>query len=129
MTADIVLFDLEHANVLLIRRGHEPFKGCWAFPGGFFDMSDADIEHTAARELEEETGLTDIKLRQVCVASRQGRDPRGRTISVVFLASVDPHAVSPKAGDDAAETLWFPINNLPSLAFDHSEILKKVLAC
>ncbi len=129
VTADIVLFDLEHANVLLIRRGHEPFKGCWAFPGGFFDMSDADIEHTAARELEEETGLTDIKLRQVCVASRQGRDPRGRTISVVFLASVDPHAVSPKAGDDAAETLWFPINNLPSLAFDHSEILKKVLAC
>lgn len=128
VTADIVLLDLEHANVLLIRRGHEPFKGCWAFPGGFFDMSDADIEHTAARELEEETGLTDIKLRQVCVASRQGRDPRGRTISVVFLASVDPHAVSPKAGDDAAETLWFPINNLPSLAFDHSEILKKVLA-
>ena len=87
LTADIVLFDLDRANVLLIRRGNEPYKDRWAFPGGFFDMTDRDIEHTAARELQEETGLADIPLTMACVASREGRDPRGRTVSVIFTAS------------------------------------------
>lgn len=125
LTADIVLFNLDRSEVLLIRRGNEPYKDCWAFPGGFFDMTDRDIEHTAARELEEETTLKDIPLQMVTVASREGRDPRGRTVSVIFTATVDPTAVHPRGGDDAKETRWFPINALPPLAFDHGEVLEK----
>ena len=128
LTADIVLFNLERTQVLLIRRGNEPYKDCWAFPGGFFDMTDRDIEHTAARELQEETGLDDIPLTMACVASREGRDPRGRTVSVIFTACVDPNSVSPRGGDDAAEARWWPLNALPPLAFDHSEVLGRILA-
>lgn len=127
LTADIVLFNLDRNEVLLIRRGNEPFKDCWAFPGGFFDMTDRDIEHTAARELEEETSLKDIPLQMVTVASREGRDPRGRTVSVIFTATIDPLTVHPKGGDDAREARWFPLNALPPLAFDHGEVLEKTM--
>lgn len=127
LTADIALFSLDRSRLLLIRRGNEPFKDCWALPGGFFDMTDRDIEHTAARELEEETGLRDIPLTMACVASREGRDPRGRTVSVVFTACVDPALVDPKGADDAAEAQWFDISNLPPLAFDHKEIIQHCL--
>lgn len=127
LTADIALFDLQGTQVLLIRRGNEPYKDCWAFPGGFFDMDDRDIAHTAARELEEETGLTGIALQLADVASRAGRDPRGRTVSVVFTAAVDPTTVQPRGGDDAKEARWFALDALPPLAFDHGEILLKVL--
>lgn len=127
LTADIVLFNLDRGEVLLIRRGNEPFKDCWAFPGGFFDMTDRDIEHTAARELEEETTLKDIPLKMVTVASREGRDPRGRTVSVIFTANVNPSTVHPRGGDDAKEARWFPIDTLPPLAFDHGEVLEKIL--
>lgn len=128
LTADIVLFNLDRSEVLLIRRGNEPYKDCWAFPGGFFDMTDRDIEHTAARELEEETSLKGIPLQMVTVASREGRDPRGRTVSVIFTACVDTAAVHPCGGDDAQEAHWFPITKLPPLAFDHGEVLEKILA-
>ncbi len=125
LTADIMVFNTFCTEILLIRRGNEPFKNCWAFPGGFFDMSDRDIEHTAVRELEEETGLVDIPLSEFCVASREGRDPRGRTVTVVFTARVNPDEVNPKGGDDACEARWFPLDNLPPLAFDHDEIIGK----
>ncbi len=124
LTADIALFDLEGKRVLLIRRGGEPYKGCWALPGGFFDMSDRDIEETAARELEEETGLRDVELRQVCVASREGRDPRGRTVSVVFTGRVDAGKVQPVGGDDASEARWFSVEELPPLSYDHVVIVQ-----
>lgn len=125
LTADIAIFDLEGKNILLIKRGRDPYQGCWAMPGGFFDIDDPDIEHTAARELEEETSLTDIDLKMVCVASKEGRDPRGRTVSVVFMGKVDPTLVQPKGGDDAAEAHWWPIDGLPDLAFDHEELIEK----
>ena len=127
LTADIALFDLQKSQILLIRRGNEPFKDCLAFPGGFFDMTDPDIEFTAARELQEETGLADVALRQAFVASREGRDPRGRTVTVVFTGSVDPARVSPRGADDAKEARWFPLDALPPLAFDHAEVLEKLL--
>lgn len=127
LTADIVLLNSDATAVLLIRRGNDPYKDCWAFPGGFFDMTDRDIEHTAARELEEETGITGIALRMAHVASREGRDPRGRTVSVIFTARTDPDKVRPQGGDDAAEARWFNIGQLPPLAFDHDEVLRKVL--
>lgn len=125
LTADVMLFDAAKREVLLIRRGNDPFRGSWAFAGGFFDMEDVNIEHTASRELMEETGLTDIELKLFCVASRTDRDPRGRTVSVIFYGIVDRDALSPKGGDDATEVKWFPLENLPQLAFDHGEILEK----
>lgn len=127
LTADIVLLDSDETSVLLIRRGNEPFKDCWAFPGGFFDMEDRDIEHTASRELEEETGLTDVALSLGCIGSRVGRDPRGRTVTAVYVGHVDPALVSPRGGDDAKEARWFKLAELPPLAFDHGEILAKIV--
>ncbi|MDO4218191.1 MAG: NUDIX hydrolase [Bacteroidales bacterium] len=126
VTADIAILTSHGDEVLLIRRGNDPYKGMWALPGGFFDMEDDDIACTARRELQEETGLSDIPLFEVCTASRRNRDPRGRTISVIFTAKVDPSQVKPHAGDDAAEAAWFPINALPPMAFDHEEIMQKV---
>ncbi len=128
VTADIVLFDSDRKRVLLIRRGNEPYKDCWAFPGGFFDMTDSDIEHTAVRELQEETGLSGIELHLVGVFSKEGRDPRGRTVTVAFMGLVDSRTVEPRGSDDAAEAHWFDLTALPPLAFDHAEILGKAVA-
>lgn len=127
LTADVLVFADEGKSVLLVLRGNEPYKGMWAFPGGFFDMEDYDIEHTAARELQEETGLTGIPLTLIGIGSRKGRDPRGRTVSVVFMGDVDRAQVHPKGGDDATQAQWFSLDALPPLAFDHSEILQKAL--
>ncbi len=91
-------------------------------------MEDSTIEYTAQRELEEETSLTGIDLKMVCVASREDRDPRGRTISVVYMGKVDPASVHPKGGDDAREARWFSLSELPPLAFDHAEIIEKAMA-
>lgn len=125
VTADIVLLSEDKQQVLLIERRNEPFKGCWAFPGGFFDMEDEDILHTALRELQEETGLTGIELHELGTASRKGRDPRGRTITVAFVGLVDPAKVHPQGGDDAKEARWFALESLPPLAFDHEEIMER----
>jgi 8-oxo-dGTP diphosphatase len=111
-------------RVLLVRRGRDPFKGSWALPGGFLDI-DEELERAAARELEEETGLEDIVLEQVGAFGRIGRDPRGRTVSVVYLARLD-HLPATRAGSDAEEADWFPMESLPELAFDHAEILETV---
>ena len=127
VTADVAILTNDLKRVLLIRRGNDPFKDMWALPGGFFDMDDFDMMATAKRELMEETSLTDIPLHEICTASREDRDPRGRTISVVFAAQVDPSAVHPKGGDDAADAQWFDLDSLPPLAFDHKEIMEKVI--
>ena len=127
LTADVVLFDKAKREVLLISRNNEPFKGCWALPGGFFDMDDATIEATALRELKEETGLDGVALEEFCTASRIGRDPRERTVSVVFTGFADSDNAKATAGDDAREARWFPIGQLPPLAFDHNEILDKAI--
>ena len=127
LTADIVLLDAERREVLLIRRGNEPFKDCWAFPGGFFDMDDDTIEATARRELKEETGVDDVGLEELCTASKKGRDPRGRTVTVVFAALVDRTKINAKGDDDAKEARWYGLDALPPLAFDHGEILQKAI--
>ena len=123
VTADCVVITKEkEPKVLLIQRGNEPFKGCWAFPGGFMNM-DETTEQCAVRELEEETGLKVSNIQQIGAYSRVDRDPRGRTVTVAYLAIIDkPEAV--KGLDDAAKAQWFPISNLPKLAFDHEEIMK-----
>lgn len=128
VTADTVLFGTKNNQlyVLLIERGSEPFKGMWAFPGGFID-EDETIEECALRELKEETGLEDILLEQFYTFSEPGRDPRGRTISVGFFAFINIEDYHPMAGDDAAKIQWFPVNALPELAFDHENVLMKAL--
>ena len=122
VTADCVVITSEsEPRVLLIERGGAPYKGHWAIPGGFLNM-DETTEQCAIRELEEETGLKLEKVHQIGAYSKVDRDPRGRTISVAYLAIVDkPMMVSGQ--DDAAEAKWFTLNALPLLAFDHDEIM------
>jgi 8-oxo-dGTP diphosphatase len=109
-------------RVLLVRRKHEPFAGKWALPGGFVEMEET-LEAAARRELFEETGIRAGKLRQLATFGDPGRDPRGRVISVVYLAEVNPGAVKPHAADDAAAVGWFSLQRPPQLAFDHRAIL------
>lgn len=126
VTADCVVMTNEPLpKVLLIQRGADPFKGVWAFPGGFMNM-DETTEQCAIRELEEEAGLKVAAVHQIGAYSKVDRDPRGRTITVAYLAIIEsPLAV--KGSDDAAEAEWFPISNLPELAFDHYEIMQDSL--
>ena len=113
-----------------------PFKGGWAFPGGFMNM-DETTEQCALRELEEETGLRLSKIQQIGAYSkvlalqatkgRADRDPRGRTVTVAYLAIVDePIAVTGQ--DDAAKAEWWPLSDLPHLAFDHYDIMQDAIA-
>ena len=127
VTADCVVITNEsEPKVLLIERGFDPFKGCWAIPGGFLNM-DETTEQCAIRELEEETGLVIKNIRQIGAYSKVDRDPRGRSITVAYLAVIDsPCEV--KGQDDAAKAQWFPLNALPELAFDHDEIMKDAIA-
>lgn len=128
LTTDCVIFgfDASELKVLLIERGNEPYVGKWAFPGGFLNI-DEDTETGAKRELFEETGLKDIYIEQLYTFSTVDRDPRGRVISVVYFALISLKDNIPVAGDDAKTAKWFPINNMPDLAFDHKDIFKIAL--
>ena len=127
VTADCIVITREtEPKVLLIQRGNPPFKGAWAFPGGFMDM-DETTEQCAIRELKEETGLRLSDVHQIGAYSKVDRDPRGRTITVAYLAIVDePIAVTGQ--DDAAKAEWFPIDALPPLAFDHEDIMRDAIS-
>ena len=126
VTADCIVMTKEaDAKVLLIQRGDEPYKGCWAFPGGFMNM-DETTEQCAIRELEEETGLKINEIHQIGAYSKVDRDPRGRTVTVAYLAIVDKPM--PVVGlDDAAKAEWWPLSALPQLAFDHDEIMRNAI--
>jgi 8-oxo-dGTP diphosphatase len=133
LTADVVAFSMRPQaglSVLVVKRGNPPFKGRWAFPGGFVDEGE-DVERAARRELAEETGLAARRLRleQLGPYTAPRRDPRHRTVSVAFLAAVAPD-VEATAGDDAVEAAWLPIEELLGtrrLAFDHAQILADAL--
>lgn len=122
----VVIARKPEPQVLLIQRGQDPYKGCWAFPGGFMNM-DETAEQCAIRELEEETGLVLHTVKQIGAYSKVNRDPRGRTISVAYIGVLDePAAV--KGQDDAALAQWWPIHSLPALAFDHDEIMADAIS-
>ena len=117
-------FDGTRLNVLLIERGNDPYKGCWAFPGGFLNMDESALEG-AKRELYEETGLRDAYIHQFHAFSAPDRDPRERVISIAYFALV--RLTDVKAGDDAAKAQWFPLDEIPPLAFDHDKMLREAL--
>ena len=129
VTVDAVVFVKEdnELKVLLIKRAHAPFEGEWAFPGGFLDMEET-CETAVVRELQEETGLSGIKFTQAFTVSTVDRDPRGRTISVVFYGFTDINNQEVKAADDAKDAQWFSVEELPDMAFDHAKVLEDLLA-
>lgn len=112
-------------KILLIKRGNDPFKDYWALPGGFIEMEE-DLIESAYRELEEETHISKVELRQLKTYGKPRRDPRGRTVSVVFGAFLEEEQEA-QAGDDASEAEWFFIDELPNLAFDHDLIVQESL--
>lgn len=124
LTVDAIVYFVENGitKVLLIERGSEPFKNKWALPGGFIEM-DETLEQACIRELEEETGLKIKKMMQFRTFDAINRDPRHRTISVVFSAEIDKEK-QVAGSDDASNAAWVSVNELPELAFDHAQILE-----
>ena len=128
LTVDVAIVTREaRPRVLLIQRKKDPFAGSWAFPGGFVEENER-LSDAARRELVEETGVTVADLEQLYTTGDPGRDPRGWTVSVVYLARVDPDSLKPVAADDASAVGWFPLDELPQLAFDHAVLLGRVRA-
>lgn len=124
VTTDMVIFTIREGQLelLLIRRGSEPFKNYWALPGGFVEIEE-DLEACALRELEEETGITGVYLEQLYTFGAPSRDPRERVISVGYYALLPPDRINIRAASDAKEVAWFEVRQLPPLAFDHAEIV------
>ena len=127
VTTDCVIFGYdvtEGLSVLLVQRGQEPFQGRWAFPGGFMKI-DEDADTGALRELLEETGLRPAAIEQFGTFTQVDRDPRERVITIAYFALVRKAEV--QGGDDAAQARWFPVREVPPLAFDHDRILRVAL--
>lgn len=127
ITTDCVIFGYdvtEGLSVLLVQRGLEPFQGRWAFPGGFMKI-DEDADTGALRELLEETGLRPAAIEQFGTFTQVDRDPRERVITIAYFALVRKAEV--QGGDDAAQARWFPVREVPPLAFDHDRILRVAL--
>jgi 8-oxo-dGTP diphosphatase len=124
LTVDIVVFGLDEDDlqVMLIQRDLPPFVGQWALPGGFVRVEET-LEEAARRELVEETGLKDIYLEQLYTFGAVERDPRERVVTVAYYALVNLEGHDVRASTDARNAAWFPVSDLPKLAFDHQQIL------
>lgn len=128
LTVDVVIVTREpRPRVLLIQRKEDPFAGQWAFPGGFVNENEK-LADAARRELREETGSDVGEIEQLYTAGDPGRDPRGWTVTVAYLARVSPDQLKPVAADDADAVGWFPVDDPPPLAFDHAMILGRARA-
>jgi 8-oxo-dGTP diphosphatase len=115
---------VEDGKILLIKRAAEPFKGQWALPGGRIDDGET-AEDCLKREMKEETGLEVEPVRLIGIYSDPGRDPRGIIAATYLVKRVGGEL---KAGDDAGEAEWFPLDNLPELATDHSKMVEDALS-
>jgi 8-oxo-dGTP diphosphatase len=131
LTVDAVVFGFDEQGelkVLLVRRKLDPFKGKWALPGGFVQV-DEPLEEAARRELREESGLDGIFLEQLYTFGDDvRRDPRERVVSVAYYGLVALGRHTPKAATDASDAAWFAVSDMPSLAFDHEQIVETALA-
>lgn len=127
LTADVVALACRAAppRVLLVQRRHPPFAGSWALPGGFVEPGE-QVADAAPRELLEETGVRVERLQLLGVYDTPGRDPRGWTVSVVYLAQLEDERPA-KGADDAQDARWFAVDSLPQLAFDHAMIVADAL--
>jgi 8-oxo-dGTP diphosphatase len=122
LTVDIALIAARpEPSILLVERARAPFAGSWALPGGFVD-EDERVRDAAVRELAEETGVAAPELSLLDVYDAPGRDPRGWTVSVTFVGWLDEQ-VPATGADDASDAAWFPLGELPELAFDHAQIV------
>jgi len=117
-TTDAII--VKNGKILLIKRDHDPFEGYWALPGGYIDFNET-AEQACKREVKEETNMKTRSLRLLGIYSSPKRDIRNQTVAVAYIIKADG---KPKAGDDAADTKWFPLNKLPKLAFDHAQMIK-----
>jgi len=124
VTTDIIIFTIKDNDlqVLLVKRAIEPFKNKWAIPGGFAQI-DESLEQAAKRELEEETGVKDVYLEQLYTFGDVKRDPRGRVITVAYMALINSDKIKLKATTDVSDAQWFSVSKIPQLAFDHQKIL------
>lgn len=126
LTVDTVIFGMDLAiremQVLLVERGQDPYRGCWAIPGGFVNPGES-IDDAARRELMEECGVKNVFLEQLYTFGDPDRDPREHVVTIAYYALVNINSHRVKAGTDASDARWFPLSELPSLAFDHDKIL------
>ena len=130
LTVDCIVFGLDaqlELKVMLIQRDIPPFQGQWAIPGGFVRM-DETLEQAALRELQEETGIHDVYLQKLYTYGDQERAPRDRTVTVAYYALINLIEQQIQASTDAREANWFSVHAIPSLAFDHEQILQKAIA-
>jgi len=118
VTTDAIIID--SGKVLLIKRKHDPFKDMWALPGGFVEYGET-TKSSVVREVKEETNLDVEVIKLAGVYSDPNRDPRGHTITVAYLCKALKGVA--KAGDDAKESWWWSLEDLPKLAFDHASII------
>jgi 8-oxo-dGTP diphosphatase len=118
LTVDAIV--VRDRKILLVRRGRPPFEGMHALPGGFVEAGET-VEQAVVREVREETAIPTSIVGMLGVYSEPGRDPRGQTVSVVFV--LRPKGGHPKGMDDAAEAGFFPLDSLPPLAFDHDRVV------
>jgi 8-oxo-dGTP diphosphatase len=127
ITVDALVFLKDDSSnshkILLIQRKNDPFQGSYALPGGFVEM-DETLKDAATRELLEETGLKGVELTQLAAFDRIDRDPRDRNICIAYYGFTSSDNVDILGGDDAEKAEWFSMNNLPSLAFDHSDVIE-----
>ncbi|MFH1843267.1 MAG: NUDIX hydrolase [bacterium] len=114
-------------SVLLVERGIDPYRGSWVFPGGFVEYGE-DLLTAVQREVAEEAGLEGLPFVQFQAYGDPQRDPRGHTVSVVFVANLTGKAPPVQGGDDAAQAAWFPLHNIPELGFDHKQILTDIFS-
>ena len=128
VTVDTVIFTIQNKElkILLVKRGIEPFKGKWAIPGGFVRI-DENLEDAAKRELEEETGVKNVYLEQLYTFGNPKRDPRGRVITVSYMALINSDMIKLEAKTDASMAQWFSTKKIPGVAFDHNKILDYAL--